>query len=66
MSAAVVEVQALLRFLTQDAKLPLTLAMGKMKDLQRVSLTRFIPSFILQPLNTYCTYTHHEILVPLY
>lgn len=37
-----VEVQALLRFLTQDAKLPLSLAMGKIKEMQRASLTRLL------------------------
>ncbi|KAI9815269.1 MAG: hypothetical protein M1827_002749 [Pycnora praestabilis] len=33
------DVQALLRFLSQDAKVPLAVAMGKMKDLQSASLT---------------------------
>ncbi|MCJ1427467.1 hypothetical protein MMC29_005370, partial [Sticta canariensis] len=33
------EMQALLRFLSQDAKVPLSSAMGKIKDLQKASLT---------------------------
>ena len=35
------EVQALLRFLSQDAKVPLSTAMGKMKELQEAFLTRY-------------------------
>lgn len=43
------EVQTLLRFLTQDAKLPLSLAMGKIAEMQRASLTRLLnPSLIFQ------------------
>ena len=34
------EIQALLRFLSQDAKIPLPTAMGKIKELQNASLTR--------------------------
>ncbi len=34
------EIQALLRFLSQDAKIPLPTAMGKIKELQKASLTR--------------------------
>ncbi|KAF2745129.1 hypothetical protein M011DRAFT_520605 [Sporormia fimetaria CBS 119925] len=33
------EIQALLRFLTQDAKVPLAQAMGKVKELQRANLS---------------------------
>lgn len=33
------EVQDLLRFLSKDAKLPLALAMGKVKQLQEAQLT---------------------------
>lgn len=35
------EVQSLLRFLTQDAKVPLQTAMGKVKELQKANLARF-------------------------
>ncbi|MCJ1342362.1 hypothetical protein MMC31_000544 [Peltigera leucophlebia] len=38
------EVQSLLRFLSQDARLPLSTAMGKIKELQKSSLTN--PSLI--------------------
>lgn len=34
------EIQALLRFLSQDAKIPLPVAMGKVKNLQEANLTR--------------------------
>ena len=34
------EVHNLLRFLTKDAKVPLSIAMGKIKHLQEASLTR--------------------------
>ena len=34
------EVQALLRFLSQDAKVPLPIAMNKVKELQKFELTR--------------------------
>lgn len=34
------ELQALLRFLSQDAKVPLPTAMGKVKELQEANLTR--------------------------
>lgn len=34
------DIQALLRFLAQDAKVPLPTAMGKVKDLQAAKLTR--------------------------
>lgn len=34
------EIQALLRFLSQDAKIPLPTAMSKVKELQSVNLTR--------------------------
>ncbi|KAI9843152.1 MAG: hypothetical protein M1837_006605 [Sclerophora amabilis] len=37
--ATAAELQALLRFLSQDAKVPLTMAMGKIKDLQQAGLT---------------------------
>jgi hypothetical protein len=36
------EIQALLRFLAQDAKVPLPTAMGKVKDLQAANMTRFV------------------------
>lgn len=54
-----VEVQALLRFLTQDAKLPLSLAMGKIKEMQGVSMTRLLsPSSIPSNHNSvYVTYS---------
>ncbi|MCJ1358711.1 MAG: hypothetical protein MMC33_008711 [Icmadophila ericetorum] len=35
------EVQDLLRFLTQDAKIPLPMALAKIKDLQQASLTEY-------------------------
>lgn len=35
------EIQALLRFLSQDAKVPLPTAMGKVKSLQEASLTKY-------------------------
>jgi hypothetical protein len=35
------DVQALLRFLSQDAKIPLPIAMGKIKDLQKAALTSY-------------------------
>lgn len=38
--ANVVDIQALLRFLTKDAKVPLALAMSKVKDLKEANLTR--------------------------
>lgn len=34
------ELQALLRFLSQDAKIPLPTAMSKVKELQSATLTR--------------------------
>jgi len=34
------EIQALLRFLAQDAKVPLPTAMGKVKDLHAANLIR--------------------------
>lgn len=34
------EIQTLLRFLAQNAKVPLPTAMGKVKDLQAAKLTR--------------------------
>jgi hypothetical protein len=34
------ELQALLRFLSKDAKLPLATAMSKVKELQKAGLTR--------------------------
>jgi hypothetical protein len=37
--ASAAEVQSLLRFLSQDAKLPLAQAMGKIKQLQDAKLT---------------------------
>ncbi|MCJ1471348.1 hypothetical protein MMC07_009996 [Pseudocyphellaria aurata] len=40
------EMQALLRFVSQDAKVPLSSAMGKIKDLQKASLTS--PDLIAQ------------------
>ena len=54
-----VEVQALLRFLTQDAKLPLSLAMGKITELQKAALTRLLsPSAISSKhLDVYVTYS---------
>ena len=36
------EVQALLRFLSQDAKIPLPVALSKIKELQKAELTRYI------------------------
>ena len=38
--SASVDLQALLRFLTKDAKVPLATAMAKVKDLQQAQLTR--------------------------
>ena len=35
------EIQALLRFLAQDAKVPLPVAMSKVKDLQEAKLIRY-------------------------
>lgn len=37
------EVQSLLRFLSQDARLPLSTALGKIKELQKASLTKSVP-----------------------
>jgi hypothetical protein len=37
---AAAQLQALLRFLSQDAKVPLGTAMGKVKELQKESLNR--------------------------
>ena len=34
------EIQALLRFLSQDARVPLPMAMSKVKELQSANLTR--------------------------
>jgi hypothetical protein len=34
------EIQALLRFLSKDVKLPLATAMSKIKELQKAELTR--------------------------
>ena len=36
------ELQSLLRFLSKDAKLPLATAMGKVKELQKAELTRWV------------------------
>lgn len=38
--ASASEIQALLRFLSQDAKVPLPTAMGKVKELREAGLTR--------------------------
>jgi hypothetical protein len=40
---AAVQLQALLRFLSQDAKIPLASAMGKVRELQKAKLARFAP-----------------------
>jgi len=40
MSAA--DIQALLRFLTKDAKVPLATAMSKVKDMQQAQLSTFV------------------------
>lgn len=37
------EIQTLLRFLSQDAKVPLPTAMSKVKELQEGHLTRYLP-----------------------
>lgn len=37
---SVAEVQALLRFLSQDAKVPVPLAMSKVKELKEACLTK--------------------------
>ena len=39
--ANTMKVQALLRFLSQDARVPLPIAMGKIKDLQQAALTSY-------------------------
>lgn len=39
------QLQALLRFLSQDAKVPLASAMGKIKDLQAAGLQRYAVTF---------------------
>ena len=52
------EVQDLLRFLTQDAKIPLPTAMGKIKELQQSSLTEY-GSFSKQ----FCSEASHYILL---
>lgn len=36
------EIQALLRFLTQDAKVPLPIAMSKVKELQKEELIKYV------------------------
>lgn len=41
------EIQSLLRFLTQDAKVPLPTAMGKVKELQKANLARCRMQLIL-------------------
>ena len=38
--ASAAEIQALLRFLSQDAKVPLPTAMSKVKELHKAALTR--------------------------
>jgi hypothetical protein len=38
--ASPAEIQALLRFLSKEAKLPLATAMSKIKELQKAELTR--------------------------
>ena len=35
------EIQDLLRFLSQDAKIPLQVAMAKIKELQKANLTKY-------------------------
>ena len=40
--ATQLEVQALLRFLTTDAKLPLATAMSKIKDLRAADITKYV------------------------
>jgi hypothetical protein len=35
------QIQALLRFLSQDAKIPLAISMGKIKELQKANLNRY-------------------------
>ena len=43
------EIQALLRFLSQDARVPLPIAMSKVKELQNANLTRQEQSRKVQP-----------------
>lgn len=40
------QLQALLRFLSQDAKVPLASAMGKIKELQEAGLQRYVSSLL--------------------
>lgn len=46
------QVPALLRFLTQDAKVPLAVAIGKTPELQKANLTRWasLRAMIYSPL----------------
>jgi hypothetical protein len=46
------QLQALLRFLSQDAKVPLASAMGKIKDLQEAGLQRYVSTLPKGSLDT--------------
>ena len=41
-----VELQALLRFLSQDAKVPLPVALSKIKELQKANLTKYVSCLV--------------------
>jgi len=49
------EIQALLRFLAQDAKVPLPTAIGKVKDLQAAGFPRYSLKKLSIFLMTHCT-----------
>jgi hypothetical protein len=48
---AAAQLQALLRFLSQDAKVPLAIAMGKVKEFQKASLQRYANMYLFSKLS---------------
>lgn len=53
---ATAEIQSLLRFLSQDAKLPLASAMGKVMDLQKANLISYENHLSLSIRCSYLTF----------
>jgi hypothetical protein len=51
-SMASTQITDILRFLSQDAKVPLATALGKVVDLQKANMTRYAPSFFNEILST--------------
>ena len=61
------EIQDLLRFLSQDAKIPLQVTVGKIKMMQDANLTRYIATQDLNRHNSnhFTDPVSHQIIVSL-